>query len=196
MKIALCTPSSGNCRAEYVESLINGAFNLPKEHEYMFFRYSSSVIPHNRNVIVNQSLEWGADKIFFIDDDMRFPDSAMATLITSSVKYPIIAANCVKRQIPFEYLAEKNGKMWDSRRSSIQFSEVDYVGNAFIIYDAEVFKEVPKPWWAFEYIPELDIYDTEDCFFQRKAKNLGYKVIVDNFLSKQISHMGIAEFRP
>jgi hypothetical protein len=51
-----------------------------------------------------------------------------------------------------------------------------------------------KPYFQLGYCEETDDYQGEDVFCLIKARQLGYKVLIDEELSKQVSHCGEYEY--
>lgn len=200
MKLAICTPTTGTVRIEWTESLVNVVKNVLRDpynkiKDVKLFFFCSSVIPKNRNNIVNHALKWGATHLLFIDDDMRFPVEVFKA-IWKQRDLPIIAANCIKRKYPIEYM----GTGWDDKEVSSTgkegLEEVRFTGFSFIMIKREVFEKIPKPWFAFPYMKELDDYGTEDYFFMSLAHLHGYPTVVYHDISQLIQHIGSHVFDP
>src|SRR4028119_1614600 len=92
MKIALCMPVHGSltkrfafsamniivaCLTEGVEQ--NGKKEIPEIRPFMA---SSSDIAFNRNVLVRDALEWGADYLLFADVDHYIPPNGLHRLLS------------------------------------------------------------------------------------------------------------------
>lgn len=198
MKLAICTPTTGDVRIEFVDSLLRSTAMLRKNKEvkdFVFLYYCSSVIPDNRHRMIKSALQWGATHILFIDDDMRWPPEALKVLIKNK-HLPIIGANCIKRKYPIEYMAVDFDDNEVVSTDKTGYQEVLYTGNAFVMIQAEVFKKIPPPWFSFPYLPEHDAYGTEDYYFYRKALEHGFPVIINHDISQLINHIGIREFKP
>lgn len=198
MKLAICTPTTGNVRIEFVDSLLRSTAMLRKNKEvkdWCFQYYCSSVIPDNRHRMINSALNWGATHILFIDDDMRWPPEALKVLLKNK-HLPIIGANCIKRKLPIEYMATGFDEKEVVSLDKTGFEEVLYTGNSFVMIQAEVFKKIPPPWFSFPYVVETGSYATEDFYFFRKALEHGYACIINHDISQLINHIGIREFTP
>jgi hypothetical protein len=199
LKIGICTPSTGNCRIEFAESIARlqrflAVDSFVNVADSKLFYWCSSVIPMNRHMVVNQALNWGATHILFIDDDMSFDYEVIRMLIMSH-KLDMVAANCVKRVYPTAFMTiGLDGEMVRTTDESSGLEEVNYTGNACILIRAEVFRGMEKPWFAFPYLPSEDHFETEDYFFQRKARALGHKIYIDHDASKRIIHIGSHNF--
>jgi hypothetical protein len=58
------------------------------------------------------------------------------------------------------------------------------------VFEIEVFKNTPQPWFLPKFIPEDNGYTTEDNPFYERVRNAGYKVFLDQDASKLVSHLG------
>lgn len=202
IKLAIGTPTSGNVRVEYMESVLALQKDLLYNdklgiQDIKLFYFCSSVIPKNRQVIVKQAKEWGASHILWIDDDMRFPSLAAKALIQSAKNNPmfrIIGANCIKRQYPIEYMATAlDGKSEVVSNDKTGIEQVLFTGNAFVLMDMSLFDEVSEPWFSFPFNQATGSYGTEDAYFMLKS---GVPVFVDHDVSQLIDHIGYWTFCP
>lgn len=199
IKLAICTPSAGFVRVEFAESLARLQRSLQidnncKVTDQKFFYICGSVIPYNRQWCVDQAMQWGATHVLFLDDDMAFRPEVVKQLLKSH-KLPIVAANCVKRVYPLTFMAlDFAGQEVKSDDAATGIEEVMLAGNSVILIRMEVFRKVPKPWFAFPYIPAEDNFETEDYFFQRRAREAGFGTFVDHDASKGVVHIGAHNF--
>ena len=159
-----------------------------------FFYICGSIIPYNRQWCVTQAIEWGATHVLFLDDDMAFRPEVVKKLLQSSY-LPIVAANCVKRVYPLTFMAlDFAGYEVKSDDEKVGIEEVMFAGNSVILIKTEVFLKVPKPWFAFPYDAKEDNFETEDYFFQRRAREAGFGTYVDHAASKGVIHIGAHNF--
>lgn len=199
IKLAICTPTAGAVRIEYADSIISTMRALQndtycKVTAMKYFFIVSSVIPYNRMFLVEQAMKWGATHVLFVDDDMAFPPEAVKQLLRSH-KLPIVAANCVKRVYPLEFMAlDFSGNEVKSQGITTGVEEVMLAGNSLVLIRTEVFRAMEKPWFTFTYLPEDNHFETEDYYFQKKARELGFKTYVDHDASKAVIHIGQHNF--
>ena len=174
--------------------MINLSKALSKDKDVLdhkFFYICGSVIPYNRQWTVEQAILWGATHVLFVDDDMSFPPQAVKELLKNK-QYPIIAANCVKRVFPKEFMSRWfDGSEVVTNKDSSGVVEVMGTGNALCLIDIGVFGVVSKPWFAFPYIPETGGFNTEDIFFQEKARQCGIGTFICHEASKDVKHIGV-----
>jgi hypothetical protein len=118
--------------------------------------------------------------IFFMDDDMTFPQDALMRLLAHDV--PIVSGHYVKRFPPFWPVAMRYVGP-TGYTSLIDFcpglQEVDVVGGGCLLIKREVFETIPYPW--FEYVSEehKGVQTTEDVPFCEKAKKAGFPILLD-----------------
>jgi len=70
--------------------------------------------------------------------------------------------------------------------------EVDATGAGCIMYDMEVFRKIPPPWFEFKRQQETGAPVGEDIGMCRKLKAAGYKIFVDTSIpSVHMTTMGV-----
>jgi hypothetical protein len=199
IRVAICVPTSGIVKGWFEYSLASliahcgaNARLAPEVSSFStsLFQQETSVIHANRESLVKQGLEWGATHIMFLDDDMVFPASALDHLL--SRRQPFVAANYPKKQFPITFTAVRlDGKgPCITDKNSFGLEEVNYTGFGVSLIERSVFEQTPKPWFLPVYVPEHDMYTTEDNPFCQRIRAQGFKVFVDHDLSRQIGHIG------
>jgi hypothetical protein len=58
------------------------------------------------------------------------------------------------------------------------------------LFEIEVFKTTPQPWFAPKFDPATSTYTTEDNPFYERVRNAGFTVYLDQDASKMVSHVG------
>lgn len=137
-----------------------------------------------RSLLVDDALNAGASHMLWLDSDMRFPDDILERLL--SHKKPIVGANYITRHDPHIFVASRNGEIIKTTNANRGLEEVDTVGFGVMLISMAVFKQIPKPWFLFEYDGEN--YRGEDEYFCRKAREAGLKIYIDHDLSKMVCH--------
>ena len=138
------------------------------ELEIMGSNYSRlSLVGKARELIVEMALEWGADYLFWWDADMRMQHSTFLRLWRHDV--PAVGALAFTARDPIHPVIYKVEKRLDplSGMDLIENSEIvlDYPreklisssdfggaqlagGGAAVLYNMDVFKEIPQPWFT------------------------------------------------
>lgn len=186
--VSICIPSRDEWRAVFGYSLLRMFISTQNAVQNLRM-CRGSVIPGNRNTLVNTSIKDEATHVLFIDTDMVFPADTLDRLLAHNK--PLVFANCCTRSLdPAKPTAQMNGIQVWTERDSTGLQEVDRCGFGVALIDIEVFKHIPKPWFAFKYLPERDDYSGEDIYFCDLATKAGYQLFIDHDLSKQIGHCG------
>lgn len=143
-----------------------------------------SLITKARNDIVKAMK---GDWLLFIDSDMTFSADSLNQLLKHLEAGADIVGGLCFRRVPdynptlYQQLDGQLKWQWlhDYPRDSL--FEVDATGSAFILIKKRVFDKMPYPW--YEYVEDL----SEDLYFCHKAKQLGFKILIDS--SVKIGHL-------
>lgn len=185
MKVAIAIPSHSTWMAGFGLDLANFVLqHQPGKPPIEIMNVGGTPHCPARSSLVDGALNAGASHMLWLDSDMRFPPDTLTRLL--SHKKPIVGANAVARQDPHSFVATRNGEIVKTTNASRGIEEVDKVGLAVMLISTAVFKQIPKPWFLFEYDGEN--YMSEDVYFCRKAREAGFKIYIDHDLSKKVSH--------
>lgn len=143
----------------------------------------------NKNNAVRDAIHEGYEYIFFVDDDQMFPPNILKKLLEANKD--IISCNLLNRTPPFHpYLfanADENGRGNPIELNGSGIIEIDGCGIGGVLVKTNVFIKVP-PFAVDEHV------GTEDLYFCREARKVGYKIYVD--LEAPSGHMCIAAIWP
>lgn len=113
-----------------------------------------------RERIVDKALEWGADYVFFYDDDMIFGTDLFLRLLLDDV--PVVAALAFTSRKPITPVVYRSTDTSERRVDGIpairrhfepcdylpdQLQRVDAVGSGVMLIKREVFERLEKPWF-------------------------------------------------
>lgn len=198
---------------EYMPSSFFWNFqSLIKPGNCKVFRGYSTIKSSMLNKIIEQAKAWGADKLFFMDNDMTFQPDTIVKLAESNL--PIVSGLYHLKSPPyspvagwFKYIKDKNGedvlcasnqeKELDWHYKYVEFPkgdkdgyvEVDWVGIGCLMVDMKVFddmgwtKKKLYDLWSEESGQRTYGHDINFCYDAKKA---GYKIYVDTTV--QASH--------
>lgn len=156
------------------------------------------------NKVVKAFLATNKDTLFFVDDDMTFPMSALHDLRENKAnwEYDIVMGFCTRRGWPPQpiiYRLKETPKMPEALRGD-QFSmqtdfkddeviEVDAVGLGFTIIRRHVLEKMIDLERGLDYTSffKYEAGESEDIYFSRNARNLGFRLAVDT--SVKIGHI-------
>lgn len=198
----------GQCTAAYWRSSLNleGVLvqrNLP--HDWIETT-NESLITRGRNASAATFMKGDWSRLFFIDADIEFEPEHVAALWNMDAD---IAVGCYPmKQLGAQYAAWVDGKLLrlaDLKEKTEPFP-VDYAGTGFMMIKRRVFEKmqlVHPDWkheeghvgecWAFFQDPiEDDIHLSEDYFFCKRAREIGFSVMMHPQV--RLKHWGTHRF--
>ncbi len=199
IKLTIGIPTSGMVRAGFAYSLAGligrisaGIQTLPDTGiELSVDVQESSVIHSNREMLVQRALQNGKTHLLFLDDDMTFDPQVIDILLGR--RHHVVATNYLIKRIPPDFVAVSlGGRRIITEQKSTGLQEIAYSGFGVSLFDLDVFRKTPQPWFLPEWMPDIagGMYTTEDnpCF--RRMRDAGFKCFVDHDASKLVSHAG------
>lgn len=206
--VAICITSNGHWVEQFWLSLVKAVayFNAARKgNEFLaLLAEGGSILPRQRQSMLETAIANGATHALFLDTDMNFPHDTVHRLLRHNVD--IVGCNYARRgKLPIQSTAgnipEPGGSFIFRLRKDGGLEEVDYVATGVLMIRLAILKDIPKPWFNFVYdeaIPQPESHGhwlPEDWYFCQKAREAGYKVYVDHGLSWEIGHIGQFEYR-
>lgn len=157
----------------------------------------SSVIHSNRELLVRRAIDSGKTHLLFLDDDMGFDPRVIDVLLGR--RQPVVATNYLIKHPddadPQFVAVSLDGRRIVTRESSTGLEPISYSGFGVSLFEVDVFRKTPQPWFQPEFVPESNCYTTEDnpCF--RRIREAGFACYVDHDASKMIDHNGAKKWR-
>ena len=201
MKVAVCLPCRDIVNTGFAFDLARLSANwsatfVPSGGQLAFYTSMGTLIANQREELAERAIVDGADYILWLDTDMRFPKDALARLLSHGEK--IVAANYATRRVPVKTVAfdvvEKDWTCVYTRAGDTGLREVAAVGMGVMLVATDVYKSLPKPWHHIGYSMKSGEFSGEDIYFCKAARHAGYKVLIDQDLSKEVKHIGTFEF--
>ena len=217
MKIAFCMPVHSSLTKRFALSAMNIIIACCKEGierngtreeiDIRPFMASSSDIGFNRNVLVRDALDWGADYLLFADVDHYIPSNGLHRLL--SLDRDVVGINSLRRD-------EENRQPTSARRTASGGLElvwttqakaeagavepVDFMGLGFCLIARRVFDKLAEqakatgrdtmwPIFHFEPIEGSLSANSEDSVFSRKCAAAGISCFIDHWLSFESGHL-------
>lgn len=201
IRLAVCVPCRDMMHSVFshnLHSLLN--YNWQKGIETKVFYNMSTLIQSQRESLVKAARSWAATHILWLDSDMSFPFYTAYKLLDHKV--PIVAGNYTTRQTPYKTVAYRElGGEWDSylkhnkdQPLTKELIEVEGVGMGCMLTSMAVFDRLEKPYFPVTWMSEAEDYLGEDINFCKAARALGYKIQIDDIISRQLSHLGTFAF--
>jgi len=196
MKIAILTPiRTGEVHHAFASSLARTIQKVRDWELAWFTCIGNSILPDARAELVAQALEWGADKIVFIDDDISWSVEDFRFLCIHPVT--ICTGVYMIRPNSLENWADKKlcvKVLTDKKTDKHGLVEVGGAGFGFIRIDAKVFADVDvgplqlngdsplndyiRDWFAYR-TREDNTRVGEDFSFCMAARDAGHPVWMD-----------------
>jgi hypothetical protein len=184
--------------------------DFPWEFE-LFMQEGVTPVDNARNRCVEAFLSTGADRLFFIDADMKPPHAWWALLghdedavsgfalgwgsapkDPRSSGRPGVLTVAYSEKMPEEYFSLPIDS-WQPFRA-------DAVGAACLVLKRWIFEKMPRPWFETLFDPKTrKLARGEDIEFFRKAGQLGVKPLIDPRIAfghmKTVDLLDVADFR-
>ncbi len=196
--VTIAIPTAGMVPMDLTYSLVGLISNLshrgiPTRRECSFnFRMDvvkSPSIHGNREKLVTRAIEHGDTHILFIDDDMCFEPRALEIMFGR--RAPVVVTNyLIKVPDPRFVAIGLGGEFVPTTEASVGAEPILFSGFGFSLFDLDVFKGLPKPWFMPEWDEEKQDYTTEDYPFFQKLHAAGHEVLLDHDASKLLGHVG------
>lgn len=201
IRLAVCVPCREMLHSVFSHNLHSMLqYNWQKGIETKVFYNMSTLLQTQREHLVKSARSWAATHILWLDSDMSFPFYTAYKLLDH--KEPVVAANYVTRQIPYKTVGYRTlGGDWTDYVNhhkdtpvTKDLIEVEGVGMGCMLTDITVFDRLEKPYFPVTWMPEADDYLGEDINFCSAARARGYKIWIDDVLSRQLNHLGTFAF--
>jgi hypothetical protein len=199
VKLVIAIPTAGKVPMGFAYSLAGmiakiGAHRIPTLPEAtieicMDIVESSNWIT-NREQLARRAIDGGKTHLLFLDDDMTFEPQILEIMLGR--RQAIVCTNyLIKTEACDSFVAVgMDGKRLPTTEASVGIEPILYSGFGVSIFDTEVFKKTPQPWFAPDFDAATSSYTTEDNPFYRRAREAGFDVFLDHDASKLVSHVG------
>lgn len=197
IRLVIAIPTSGLVQAVFAYSLAGLVARLsqgiPTRPEATLLLsvdvQQSSVIHSNREQLVRRAIDNNNTHLMFLDDDMKFEPQVGEILLGR--RLPVVGTNYAIKEFPLKFVAvAPDGRRIITKEASTGLQAIAYTGFGVSMFDLEVFKKTPQPWFQTEFVAESNCYTTEDnpCF--RRIREAGFPCYLDHDASKLVTHMG------
>lgn len=165
---------------------------MMEKPDFIYIQADNGPVDGLRNNIVETAIAGGATHLFMCDTDQVYPVNTITRLL--SHKLPVVGARVHRRYPPFDSLMLKINEIDERTRGyesvdeweEDKLVEVDATGGGCLMYNMEVFRKIPYPWFEFQQREDGGVIG-EDIGFCQKLKAAGYKIFVDP--SVEVGHL-------
>ena len=198
--IVACTPTRGEMQHGFAFDLANligytaGVLG-PKGLDLGLLFMVGTYIDQNRCDLAEEALKNPATThVLFLDDDMRFPRTAVAQLLQH--RKSVVGINYAHRIHPITPVAIKQGtEKLVTGPDSTGLEQVAAIGFGCLLIERTVFNVIPYPWFESYFHPTEKRWIGEDVQFAAHCLDAKIPIYVDHDLSKECGHTGKHDFR-
>ena len=171
--VAVCVPYHDRVHAQFAASLVGVMQRDPNAYLIMV---RSSIVTKARNACIEAVEQKGdIDLIFFADSDMTFPPDTIERL--ASHDKDIVGATYLNKIPPYPIMVKSIDDKPILATSGL--SEVAALPFGCILLRRSVFAKFRRPYFRFIDDEATGQTHGEDGVFCHKARELGYKLLVD-----------------
>lgn len=184
LKIAVGLPTNRLIKPKTALSVLKLVAHLKLDYHFLVSTkgYNTS---ENRNYIAAQAVKNDCTHLFFVDDDMILPEDTLDRLLAHD-KDIVGAIYKTKYETQAEVIEYLN----DERPTEL--FKCGALGTGCLLIKTEVFKNLPQPWFKYEWNPNGSVKRSHDWIFCEDARNQGYDIWADPTL--EVGHLGIKLF--
>lgn len=172
MKLAICLATRGKVHSRTIESVLKNLGNYSWE---MFLTHDLP-IPEAQNNLVKRAMEWGANWLWFVEEDMLIPYETLGRMLELQLDY--VAVDYPVGEKRASCIARKNG-------------EILWTGLGCTLMHRRVFEKIEEPWFEthrsvritsqdpYEYVIDDNIpfkYGGHDIMLGIKAREKGVEL--------------------
>ena len=190
--VAIVVPTKDTVYSHFSYSLSNmiKLTTLMGIETHLFFD-GGTILINQRENLIKQAIEVGAEWVLWLDSDMMFPASVLMRLLAHNED--IVGCNYMKRSFPFKTVAFTDTSDWENW-IPIEYSndlvDAEAVGMGCVLMRTKLFKELQKPYFEYTYQPTTEDWGGEDFTLFKKFNKLGHTLKIDMNLSNEIYHIG------
>jgi len=181
------------CNYDHVPRAFFQSMMLLRKPDFQFILAETGSVEVMRNQIVATALQEGCSHLCMFDTDMLYHEDTLYRLLEHDL--PVVGALCYRRYPPFDPLMfrgkpgnYKSIDEWDD-----ELMEVDATGTGCLMFNMEIFRQMPAPWFKIRHNPDGSPIG-EDIGFCSDLRGAGYKIYVDTTIpSAHLTTMAITD---
>ena len=182
-KLAVCIPIyNTDCKIYFALSLAQTQW--PENTEIMFLQGMGMLTPNACKQFVDASQKWGADHMMIVSVDVGWKPDAVIRLLAHNK--PVVSGWASGRTSPFRCHAANEIDVEKGKFKPVSdpenhhgLEQVKAVGGELTIYNMDVFKDIPSPWFFGPETVATGRQMSEDYFFALQAHKHGVDIYCD-----------------
>lgn len=175
VKLAIGFP----CNYAHVPAAFFKNMMLLKKPDYELIVADTGGVDTMRNHIVHAAESVDCTHLLMMDTDMLYNPETVYRLLSHNL--PVVGALCYRRYPPFDPLMMSgkpgNYHSIDEWKEG-DLVEVDATGTGCLMFNMDVFRDMPAPWFKIRHNPDGSPIG-EDIGFCYDLRCAGYKIFVD-----------------
>ena len=152
--------------------------------DFTYLHAENGHIEDLRNNLVEKAMEIKATHLIMMDVDQIYHPQTITRLL--SHRLPVVGALVHRRYPPFDSLMLKAVEVDERHNAYVSIDEwkegelveVDATGGGCLMFNMEVFRKLPRPWFRVQKNPDGSVIG-EDVGFCMALKAAGYRIFVD-----------------
>lgn len=168
----------------WVPSSFFHSFVHMERPDFTYIHADNGHIEDLRNNLVDKALDIGASHLMMMDVDQVYHPETITRLLSHNL--PVVGALVHRRYPPFDSLMLKAVEIDERRNGYVSIDEwkegalveVDATGGGCLMFNMEVFRKIPRPWFKVQKNPDGSTIG-EDIGFCMELKKAGYRIFVD-----------------
>ncbi len=193
VKLAIMIPLS----FPWVPSSFFHSFVRMERPDFVYIHADNGHIEDLRNNLIDQALELGCTHGIQMDVDQVYHPQTITRLL--SHRLPVVGALIHRRYPPFDSLMLKTVEIDEWRNGYVSIDEwkegelveVDATGGGCLMFNMDVFRKIPRPWFKASLNPDGSVLG-EDISFCQELKAAGYRIFVDTSVpAGHLTTMGV-----
>lgn len=199
--VAIAIPAMDHVHTNFAYDLCKMATSTAYEHPELkqhLVICKASLIPKQREQLVDNVLETDATHLLFLDSDMRFPKDTMVRLLRHKVE--AVCASYIERNPPHRPVAFLDPTNWEKRAWPTEDTHgllnIAACGTGLMLLETEMLRQLKKPRFMVGYNTTMNTYMGEDVYFCQKLMENQTPLWLDQDLTKEVAHIAQLELRP
>ena len=172
------------CDFPFIPASFFYSFVQMEKPGFTFIHADNGHVDDLRNNLVDKALQIGATHLMMMDVDQVYHPQTITRLL--SHKLPMVGALVHRRYPPFDSLMLKTVEINERRNGYVSIDEweegalveVDATGSGCLMFNMDVFRKMPRPWFKASINPDGSVVG-EDIHFCQELKAAGYRIFVD-----------------
>ena len=165
-----------------IPSAFFDSFITMEKPDFIYLRSSAGHIDDMRNNLVMEAIKTACTHIIMMDTDQVYDPKTITRLLGH--RLPVVGCLVYRRYPPFDPLMLRgkiNSYQTVTDWTPGELVEVDATGTGCILFEMEVFKKVPGPWFMHRKTPDIGSGGivSEDIAFCSDLREAGIRIFID-----------------